>query len=36
MAARDTPSPRAVAITVLTAVLVVLSLYLIYLLRKPI
>ena len=36
MAARDTPSPRAVAVTVLTAVLVVLALYLIYLLRKPI
>jgi predicted PurR-regulated permease PerM len=36
MAARDTPSPRAVATTVLTAVLVVLALYLIYLLRKPI
>jgi predicted PurR-regulated permease PerM len=36
MAARDTPSPRAVATTVLTAVLVVLALYLIYLLRRPI
>ena len=36
MAARDIPSPRAVALTVLTAVLVVLALYLIYLLRKPI
>ena len=36
MAAPNTPSPRAVAITVLTAVLVVLALYLIYLLRKPI
>ena len=36
MAARDTPSPRAVAMTVLTAVLVVLALYLVYLLRKPI
>src|SRR5687767_14730766 len=36
MVARNTPSPRAVAVTVLTAVLVVLALYLIYLLRKPI
>ena len=36
MTARDTPSPRAVALTVLTAVLVVLALYLVYLLRKPI
>jgi predicted PurR-regulated permease PerM len=36
MAARDTISPRAVAQTVLTAVLVVLALYLVYLLRKPI
>jgi predicted PurR-regulated permease PerM len=36
MVAPDTPSPRAVARTVFTAVLVVLSLYLIYLLRKPI
>src|SRR5918999_4506426 len=36
MVAPDTLSPRAVARTVLTAVLVVLSLYLIYLLRQPI
>jgi predicted PurR-regulated permease PerM len=36
MAAPDLPSPRAVATTVLTAVLVVLALYLVYLLRKPI
>jgi predicted PurR-regulated permease PerM len=36
MVAPDTPSSRAVARTVFTAVLVVLSLYLIYLLRKPI
>ena len=36
MAAPAIPSPRAVAMTVLTAVLVVLALYLIYLLRKPI
>jgi predicted PurR-regulated permease PerM len=36
MPARDFISPRAVAQTVLTAVLVVLALYLIYLLRKPI
>jgi predicted PurR-regulated permease PerM len=36
MAAPDTLSPRAVARTVLTAVLVVLALYLLYLLRKPI
>ena len=36
MAARDFPSPRAVATTVLTAVLVVIALYLVYLLRKPI
>ena len=36
MAARDLPSPRAVATTVLTAVLVVIALYLVYLLRKPI
>jgi len=36
MAASDTLSPRAVARTVLTAVLVVLCLYLIYLLRQPI
>jgi predicted PurR-regulated permease PerM len=36
MVASHTPSPRAVATTVLTAVLVVLALYLIYLLRKPI
>jgi predicted PurR-regulated permease PerM len=36
MAATDALSPRAVARTVLTAVLVVLTLYLLYLLRKPI
>src|SRR5687767_2598179 len=36
MVASHTPSPRAVATTVLTAVLVVLALYLVYLLRKPI
>jgi len=36
MAAPDTPSPRTVARTVFTAVLVVLSLYLLYLLRQPI
>jgi predicted PurR-regulated permease PerM len=36
MAAPATPRPRAVATTVLTAVLVVLALYLVYLLRKPI
>jgi len=36
MAAQDHLTPQAVARTVLTAVLVVLSLYLIYLLRKPI
>jgi predicted PurR-regulated permease PerM len=36
MVASNIPSPRAVAVTVLTAVLVVLALYLIYLLRKPI
>src|SRR5215208_6324256 len=36
MVAPATPSSRAVARTVLTAVLVVLSLYLIYLLRQPI
>jgi predicted PurR-regulated permease PerM len=36
MVAPNTPSPRAVAATVFTAVLVVLSLYLIYLLRQPI
>jgi len=36
MVAPDTPSSRAVARTVFTAVLVVLSLYLIYLLRQPI
>ena len=36
MVAPDTLSPRAVARTVLTAVLVVVALYLLYLLRKPI
>jgi predicted PurR-regulated permease PerM len=36
MAAQDTLNPRAVARAVFTAVLVVLALYLIYLLRKPI
>ena len=36
MAAQDSLTPRAVARTVFTAVLVVLSLYLIYLLREPI
>ncbi len=36
MVASNIPSPRAVAVTVLTAVLVVLALYLVYLLRKPI
>ena len=36
MVAQNTPSSRAVARTVLTAVLVVLSLYLLYLLRQPI
>src|SRR5688572_14105744 len=36
MTAPKSLSPRAVAQTVLTAVLVVLALYLIYLLRKPI
>ena len=36
MIAPDAPSSRAVARTVLTAVLVVLSLYVLYLLRKPI
>jgi predicted PurR-regulated permease PerM len=36
MAAQDSPTTRAVARTVFTAVLVVLCLYLIYLLRKPI
>ena len=36
MAAKDFPTPRAVARTVLTAVLVVIALYLVYLLRKPI
>ncbi len=36
MAAQDALTPRAVARTVITAVLVVLSLYLLYLLRKPI
>jgi predicted PurR-regulated permease PerM len=36
MVASNIPSPRAVAVTVLTAVLVVLALYLIFLLRKPI
>ena len=36
MVAPDTLTPRAVARTVMTAVLVVLALYLLYLLRKPI
>ena len=36
MVASNIPSPRALAVTVLTAVLVVLALYLVYLLRKPI
>jgi predicted PurR-regulated permease PerM len=36
MAAQDTLTPRAVARTVLTAVLVILVLYLLYLLRRPI
>ena len=36
MVASNIPSPRGIAVTVLTAVLVVLALYLVYLLRKPI